>query len=177
VAGEAQWRFLTAKISGWGCRGTPSGPQPSKRYQRNLGSQRAWHTPRRAEASARTPIIGVEERLYARDRRKTTKKLKPNSLQSPNGLPPHKRLMGWQGEGLASGPDSGWPRVRGLLGWPRLPRIPSVVEPPLVSVGLPRGRQAGVAPAIHTGVRGWAQQGRGPESSVLSCVAEWPRKT
>jgi hypothetical protein len=63
---------------------------------------------------------------------------------------------------LASGPDLGWPRVRGLLGLPRLPRIPSVVEPPLVSVGLPRGRQAGVAPAIHTGVRGWAQQGLKP---------------
>jgi hypothetical protein len=123
------------------------------------------------------PNIGFKRGYMLGDRRKTTKKLKPNSLQSPNRLPPHKRLMGWQGEGLASGPYSGWPRVRGLLGWPRLPRIPSVVEPPLVSVGLPRGRQAGVAPAIHTGVRGWAQQGRGPESSMLSCVAGWPRKT
>jgi hypothetical protein len=164
-------------MSGWRCRGTPKRPTDYKYNQRNRGSQRAWQTPRRADAAARTPIIGVEERLYARDRRKTTKKLKPNSLQSLNRLPPHKRLMGWQGEGLASGPDSGWPRVRGLLGLPRLPRIPSVVEPHLVSVGLPRGRQAGVAPAIHTGLRGWAQQGRGPETSMLSCVAGWPRKT
>jgi len=54
VAGEAQRRSLTAWISGWGCRGTPSGPQPSKYNQRNRGSQRAWQTPRRAEASART---------------------------------------------------------------------------------------------------------------------------
>jgi len=114
------------------------------------------------------PNIGLKRGYTLGRRRKTTKKLKPNSLQSPNGLPPHKRLMGWQGEGLASGPDSGWPR---------LPRIPSVVEPPLVSVGLPRGRQAGVAPAIHTGLRGWAQQGRGPETSTFSCVAGWPRKT
>jgi hypothetical protein len=69
------------------------------------------------------PNIGFKRGYMLGDRRKTTKKLKPNSLQSPNRLPPHKRLMGWQGEGLASGPYSGWPRVRGLLGLPRLPRI------------------------------------------------------
>jgi hypothetical protein len=70
------------------------------------------------------PNIELKRGYMLGGRRKTTKKLKPNSLQSPNGLPPHKRLMGWQVEGLASGPDSGWPRVRGLLGLPRLPRIP-----------------------------------------------------
>jgi len=110
VAGEAQRRSMTAKTSGWGCRGTPSGPQPSKYNQRNRGSRRAWHTPRWAEASARThKDMGLKCGYMLGDRRKTTKKLKPNSLQSLNRLPPHKQLWGGGEWGFGFGPGHGSP--------------------------------------------------------------------
>ena len=163
-------------MSGWRCRGTPKRPTDYKYNQRNRGSQRAWQTPRRADAAARTPIIGVEEWLYARDRRKTTKKLKPNSLQSLNRLPPHKRLMGWQGEGLASGLDSGWPRVRGLLGLPRLPRTPPLWSRPWCLWGCPATPGWG-GPSHPHRVTGMGLTGpKARETSTFSCVAGWPRK-
>jgi hypothetical protein len=124
------------------------------------------------------PNIGLKGGYMLGDRRKTTKKLKPNSLQSPNGLPPHKRLMGWREEGLASGLDPGWPRVCGLLGWPRLPRIPVRCGATLGVCGVAPRTPGWGGPSHPHRVTGVGLTGpKARETSTFSCVAGWPRKT